>query len=108
MSSNGKIALLAGLLLFSEATYAGPLLPCLSSTQSANGKVLVTSTLSFDDPDETDPRTIVSSVYQVYRRYTNLTRVFASMGRTHTGPMHSGRWSFAEIRSHLRLLARTS
>ena len=71
MSSNGKIALLAGLLLFSEAAYAGPLLPCLSSTQSANGKVLVTSTLSFDDPDETHPRTIVSSVYQVYRRYTD-------------------------------------
>lgn len=71
MSPNGKIALLAGLLLFSEAAYAGPLLPCLSSTQSANGRVLVTSTLSFDDPDETHPRTVVSSVYQVYRRYTD-------------------------------------
>jgi len=71
MSPNGKIALLAGLFLFSETAYAGPLLPCLSSTQSADGKVLVTSTLSFDDPDETHPRTVVSSVYQVYRRYTD-------------------------------------
>ena len=73
MSPNSKVALsLAGLFLFSEAAYAGPMLPCMSSTQSADSKVLVTSTLSFDDPDETRPRTIVSSVYRVYRRYTDL------------------------------------
>ncbi len=72
MSPNGKIALsLAGLFFFSEAAHAGPVLPCLTSTQSANGNVLVTSTLGFDDPDDTHPRTVVSSVYQVYRRYTD-------------------------------------
>ena len=48
------------------------MLPCLTATQSANGKVLVTDTLGFDDPDETHPRKIVSSVYQVYRRYSDL------------------------------------
>ena len=71
MSRNGTfLSFLAGTLLFSAAAYAGPLLPCLTSTQSANGNVLVTDTLGFDDPDDTHPGKIVSSVYQVYRRYT--------------------------------------
>ena len=73
MIPNSKVVLsLAGLFLFAEVACAGPMLPCMTSTQSADSKVLVTSTLSFDDPDETHPRTIVSSVYQVYRRYTDL------------------------------------
>ena len=63
---------LASTSLLSTAAHDGALLPCLTSTQSANGKVLVTDTLGFDDPDETHPRRIVSSVYQVYRRYTEL------------------------------------
>jgi len=42
--------------------------PCITAAQSANGKILVTDTLSFDDPDETHARKITGSVYQVYRR----------------------------------------
>jgi len=48
--------------------HAGPMLPCITAAQSANGKILVTDTLSFDDPDETHARKITGSVYQVYRR----------------------------------------
>ena len=59
-------------LLFSAAAHAGPLLPCLTATQSADGNVLVTDTLSFDDPDENQTRNIVSSVFQVYQRYSDL------------------------------------
>ena len=50
--------------------FAGPLPPCISAAQSANGHILVTDTLSFDDPDETHPRKVIGSVYQVYRRST--------------------------------------
>ncbi len=57
--------------LWSVAAVAGPGLPCMTATQSANGKVLVTDTLSFNDPDETHPRQIASSLYQVYRRYSS-------------------------------------
>ena len=46
--------------------------PCIAAAQSVNGKILVTDTLSFDDPDETHPRKITGSVYQVYRRSTEL------------------------------------
>ncbi len=58
-------------ILYSVAAVASPGLPCMTATQSANGRVLVTDTLSFEDPDESHPSPIVRSLYQVYRRYTN-------------------------------------
>ena len=57
--------------LFSIPVMASPGLPCITATQSANGRILVTDTLSFEDPDETHPRKIMGSVYQVYRRFAD-------------------------------------
>ena len=73
MSRNRTVVLsLAIYALLPATAFAGPASPCITATQSANGNVLVTDTLGFDHPNETHPRKIISSVYQVYRRSTTL------------------------------------
>jgi hypothetical protein len=52
--------------------HAGPLLPCLTATLSAQGHILVLNDLTYDDPDETHGRRPVTSTFRVLRRYVDL------------------------------------
>jgi hypothetical protein len=66
--------LLAVCALVTTASFAhaGPLLPCIDATLSANGSILVVNELTYDDPDESHARHVTSSTFRVLHRYVDL------------------------------------
>jgi hypothetical protein len=51
---------------------AGPLLPCIGSTLSANGSILVVNDVTYDDQDDSHARHFQTSTFRVLRRYVDL------------------------------------
>ena len=70
----GSAILLAvcALVATASSAHAGPLLPCIDATLSANGSILVVNELTYDDPDESHVRHVTSSTFRVLRRYVDL------------------------------------
>ena len=60
-----------GINFSATPAFAGPLLPCLAATLSANGNVLVINDLAFNSSDEMSVRTIKTSTFRVVRRYVD-------------------------------------
>ena len=58
--------------LATPSVHAGPMLPCLTATLSANGNILVMNDRTYDDPDQTHARRAVTSTYRVLRKYIDL------------------------------------
>ncbi len=51
------------------SAHAGALQPCVAAAISANGNILVVNERTFDDPDESRPRTVQTSTFRVLGRY---------------------------------------
>ena len=66
------LGLICGVALLTSEAHAGPLMPCIVATQSANGNILVVNELTFDDPDETHGRVPVTSTFRVFGRYIDI------------------------------------
>jgi len=64
--------LLLGIEFGVSFAHAGPLMPCVTATLSANSRILVLNELTFDDPDETRPRHWRTSTFRVLSRYAEL------------------------------------
>lgn len=60
------------LVLTANYAHAGPLMPCIDATLSANGNILVVNELTYDDPDESHTRHVTGSTFRVLRRYVDL------------------------------------
>jgi hypothetical protein len=63
--------LLLGIELSASSAHAGPLMPCIRATLSANSRILVLNELTYDDPDQTHPRYPQTSTFRVLSRYTD-------------------------------------
>ena len=61
--------------------HAGPPMPCIRATLSANGRILVVNDMTFDDPDETHARFIRGATLRVMSRYSE-----PNQGITMNGP----------------------
>jgi hypothetical protein len=70
----GSAILLAvsALVATTSSAHAGPMIPCIVATLSANGSILVVNELTYDDPDESHSRHVTSSTLRVLRRYVDL------------------------------------
>jgi hypothetical protein len=60
--------------LSSVRAHAGPLMPCVVATLSANNRILVVNELTFDDPDETHARMPRKSTFRIYSRYSEINQ----------------------------------
>jgi hypothetical protein len=56
------------------AAHAGPAMPCIRATLSANRNILVVNELTFDDPNETHARRIRGATFSVISRYTEINQ----------------------------------
>jgi hypothetical protein len=54
-----------------SAAHAGPLLPCIAATLSANSSILVVNELTYEDQDESHARHIRTSTFRVLHRYAD-------------------------------------
>jgi hypothetical protein len=70
--SSISLALLFASALNTVEAHAGPMPPCISATLSANGNILVTNQLSFDDPDPTHLQKVRRSTFQIFSRYVSV------------------------------------
>jgi len=63
------LGLLLGIEFSASSAHAGPLMPCIKATLSANGGILVLNEITYDDPDESHPRHAQISTFRVLSRY---------------------------------------
>jgi hypothetical protein len=75
------LGFLLGIELSAVPAHAGPPMPCITATLSANGQILVINELTFDDPDETHARGARTSTFRVLSRYAEINQ-----GRRMDGP----------------------
>lgn len=66
------VGFLLAVELTASSAHAGPPLPCIAATLSANSRILVVNELTFDDPDETHARMPRKSTFRVYSRYSEI------------------------------------
>jgi hypothetical protein len=63
------LGLLLGIEFNASSAHAGAMMPCITATLSANGRILVLNDLTYDDPDESHPRSPKTSTFRVLSRY---------------------------------------
>jgi hypothetical protein len=74
------LLVVCALVATTSSAHAGPLIPCIAATLSANGSILVVNELTYDDPNESHIRHVTSSTFRVLRRYVDLNEYLRMNG----------------------------